>query len=635
LNKNVEVPGQPIQLIKQDVDGNFIVQTEALNILNNLDGNIAVCDIVGPYRSGKSFIMNLLLNRKKGFTLGSTYVSCTRGIWMWDTPIKHRNRHGEFNLILLDTEGLSSPDSETETDNKIFVLSLLLSSLFLYNTKGVIDRDAIKKLAIMTDLSNFINSSIDDSENDSLYLNSPDFIWTVRDFFLNLEGRAPKQYLLSSLELETSRNNKNKDIQDANIIRDLIKKSFKSLDCFCLPLPIENGLNGMEFDETLQNLDSVNFDHLRKDFKHEITKLCENIKRDIGPKIVHTIPLTAVAFASYIQIVVNQLNKNERVSLTESLTLSIQYASEKALKDSIENYKTKMQDFVAKNPLPLKWDVLDEADRKIMESCFKMLQVNLNGTNDLTRPILERFTREIYQYHESKLIGGLFYDYHSRNSESIKLFNKNLLNKLWKNEISDVFFENTIDQDTNVGQKFIEAYERLKQIYCSEAFFNIDPEMSEAFNEWYKEKDIVNVINNMKYLGEQVRQKIEKEERLISERAERERLEKDLMDEKQKTEEARRQMEDKIEEIQGIHERQISALEEKLNEAENNGKSAQEQAEITLRQLEELKNEMKNSNKKSLFSKIGEFIGEAVSVVSGLTSLTGGISTLSKLFKKK
>ena len=554
---------------------------------------------------------------------------------MWDTPIKHRNRHGEFNLILLDTEGLCSPDSETETDNKIFVLSLLLSSLFLYNTKGVIDRDAIKKLAIMTDLSNFINSNIDDSQNvDTLYLNSPDFIWTVRDFFLNLEGRDPKQYLLTSLELETSRNNKNKDMQDANIIRDLIKKSFKSLDCYCLPLPIENGLNGRTFDETLQNLDHFNFEHLRKDFKHGILKLCENIKRDISPKIVHTIPLSAVAFSRYVQLVVHQLNTNERVSLTESLTLSIQYASEKALKDSIENYKTKMREFVVKNPLPLKWDLLDEADRKIMESCYKMLQVNLNGTNDLTRPILERFTNEIYQYHESKLIGGLFYEYRSRNSESIKSHNKNVLNKLWKSEISEVFFENSFDSDTNVGIRFIESYEKLKQMYCSEAFYSIDPEMSEAFNEWYKEKDIVNVINNMKYLGEQVRLKIEKEEKLIREKAERERIEKDMVDQKQKTEETRQQMEEKLSEIQNIHETQITEIEKKLIEAEKNGAIAREQAEVAQKQLDEFKIQMKNSNNKSFFGKLVDVVGEALSLVTGITGLTNGVSGLAKLFKK-
>ncbi len=109
--------------------------------------------MVGPLRQGKSFILNLLLNQNNGFELGGDIYSCTRGIWMWNTPIKHINKHGEFNLILMDTEGLGSSDRAPEHDNKIFVLSLLLSSYFVFNTKNAIDRDAIKKLGIMADLS--------------------------------------------------------------------------------------------------------------------------------------------------------------------------------------------------------------------------------------------------------------------------------------------------------------------------------------------------------------------------------------------------------------------------------------------------------------------------------------------------
>jgi hypothetical protein len=165
------------------------------------------------------------LNQKNGFELGGSVDSCTRGIWMWDTPIKHKNKHGDFNLILLDTEGLGSPDRNPQDDNKIFALSLLLSSYFIYNTKSVIDRDAIRKLGIMADLSNFINSSINNREtNVSVHL--PDFVWCLRDFFLNLNGRTAKQYLNECLEMENVGKRNTKETEEANIIRESIKKSF-------------------------------------------------------------------------------------------------------------------------------------------------------------------------------------------------------------------------------------------------------------------------------------------------------------------------------------------------------------------------------------------------------------------------
>ncbi len=187
----------------QDNNGNLVIKEEALKIIQNLKGDVAVCIVVGPLRTGKSFILNLLLNQNNGFELGGDISSCTRGIWMWNIPIKHKNKHGEFNLILMDTEGLGSSDRAPEHDNKIFVLSLLLSSCFVFNTKNAIDRDAIKKLGIMADLSKFIDSSIgENQEKNSASSNSPDFVWCLRDVFLKLKSITPKEYLQDCLELK-------------------------------------------------------------------------------------------------------------------------------------------------------------------------------------------------------------------------------------------------------------------------------------------------------------------------------------------------------------------------------------------------------------------------------------------------
>ena len=45
----------------------------------------------------------------------------------------------DIEAVLLDTEGLGSTDREFETDIKIFALSILLSSTFVFNQIGHIN----------------------------------------------------------------------------------------------------------------------------------------------------------------------------------------------------------------------------------------------------------------------------------------------------------------------------------------------------------------------------------------------------------------------------------------------------------------------------------------------------------------
>ena len=45
---------------------------------------VAVAAIAGPYRTGKSFLANRILNQSKGFEIGSTTQACTKGIWIWN-----------------------------------------------------------------------------------------------------------------------------------------------------------------------------------------------------------------------------------------------------------------------------------------------------------------------------------------------------------------------------------------------------------------------------------------------------------------------------------------------------------------------------------------------------------------------
>lgn len=88
------------------------------------------------YWTGKSYLLNwMLLDRQNGFGVGSTINACTKGLWVWGTPVQGRTVDGEpIQVLVVDTEGLAALDEDSNHDIRIFSLAVLLSSFFIYNS---------------------------------------------------------------------------------------------------------------------------------------------------------------------------------------------------------------------------------------------------------------------------------------------------------------------------------------------------------------------------------------------------------------------------------------------------------------------------------------------------------------------
>ena len=139
-----------VTYLKDVTRNSLVLIPDAINILKSISGPVCVVAIVGPCRSGKSYILSRLISNKGPkchFDLGHEMDPKTMGIWMWDRPYKMRLRDGtEATMIFLDTEGIDAANATEQGDNQIFTLSVLLSSLLIYNSMHVPKRDDLSQM---------------------------------------------------------------------------------------------------------------------------------------------------------------------------------------------------------------------------------------------------------------------------------------------------------------------------------------------------------------------------------------------------------------------------------------------------------------------------------------------------------
>ena len=298
----------PINLIEFQKK-NFVLNENALNILKNINEDIVVVSIVGKARTGKSYLMNLLLNQNNnnknnniGFKIGSSINSCTRGIWLWNTPKNKPN--SKAKILFIDSEGTNSIDISTKTyDSKIFALIVLISSLFIYNTNGNIDEKSISELALAAHLSNSIATNAKINKDVLIEELAPKFIWTLRDFTLDKIDPDTNEEISSNdyLELCLRKKISGKNSNENNLIRENILKYFKERECITLPRPADS-------EDTLQNLDKVPFNELKSNFRKEFLILKDKVYQTSKPKVINRKRINGPILADLLIAFVDSIN---------------------------------------------------------------------------------------------------------------------------------------------------------------------------------------------------------------------------------------------------------------------------------------------------------------------------------------
>ena len=421
-------------------DGKFIIPEQAKKLLSQkANKNIGIISLVGKYRTGKSFLLNrVILNRKQnsGFDVGPTFKPCTKGIWIWSEPLIVTNVHcpKPFPCFLMDTEGLGAYDEEENHDSKIFLIAILISSLFIFNSFGAIDETAINSLSFVLNLSKTIKiKSINKEDNEEeLAEYFPTLLWLLRDFSLKLEDKngnviTEKQYLDNALENISGMSDV---IEEKNRVRNLIKAYFPERDCFIMVRPVEK-------EKDLQNLQNLPDFKLRKEFLEQAKIFRNKVMKKIKPKTFKKRVLNGSMLVELVQNILDSINGGSIPVIENSWNYVLK-------NECIKNCKKAVNKFVVE--------------------INKYRQENKNKT-DFCKNV-KKFSKNLAQKYVNSFVKNSMLDYDNKKEFVEKLENKlnNELNKFDKE--NERFFEEKFNEEVNkLVNNFISKFSEGNDLY--------------------------------------------------------------------------------------------------------------------------------------------------------------------------
>ena len=377
-------------------DKQFQVNPEALFILNQYNDKIGVIAIWGVYRTGKSYLLNKIIegkckaknqkvtdyneNLKTSFNVGSTINSWTKGLWILKEPIYVTKDNKEMPVFVIDTEGLGAIDEEYNHDTKIFLLSLLLSSLFIYNSFGAIDENTLNTLSLAIELSTHL---------DDLGDYFPSFLWVLRDFSLKLEDEngseiSAKMYLETALKEQKGSSDK---IEAKNRIRRMIKHFFKERDLSVLLRPTDK-------DVDLQNLMWMSNEDLRKEFVDGLNNLKTKIFKKVNPKKLKDKFITGPMLADLAWSYAKTLNDGGIPKISSTWEYMVNAENQKGLDRALRNITDQINEI--QKDLPIDENMLINYKNTVFKNSVKIFQeisiVDNEKNNDI---LLEKIAEKL------------------------------------------------------------------------------------------------------------------------------------------------------------------------------------------------------------------------------------------------
>ncbi|KAL6214635.1 hypothetical protein ACLB2K_014067 [Fragaria x ananassa] len=354
---------------------------EGLEAIERITTPIAAVAVIGPYRSGKSFLLNQLLSLScyEGFGVGHMRDTKTKGIWVWGTPIEVDIDGVRTSVFYLDTEGFESVGKSNVYDDRIFALATVMSSVLVYNLPETIREADIARLSFAVELAEeFYGRSISSLFGQDVAFEPAKLLWLIqRDF---LQGKSVQEMVHEAL-LHVPNTDGNKNIDMVNQIRDSLAIMGDNSTAFSLPQP--------HLQRTkLCDMKDGELDPAYVTKRDQLKQLVSSI---IHPKIVQGRTLNGKEFVLFLEQILEALNKGE---------------------------------------IPSTGSLVEVFNKGILERCLKLYSERMKKVH---LPILEQ---SLVEYHESSLAEAmkLFEEQHfGRHHAKKSVVQLEEIDKLYRN----------------------------------------------------------------------------------------------------------------------------------------------------------------------------------------------------------
>ncbi|XP_077493441.1 atlastin-2-like isoform X4 [Amblyomma americanum] len=259
--------GKVVQILRMSKDDSFTLeerQLEAILLDERVkDKHVAVVSVAGAYRQGKSFLLSFLLRflwhqchsnwlddtsiPLGGFQWSPGSKRHTTGIQLWSQPFLVTTPQGdEVAVLLMDTQGSFDCTSSVKECTTIFALSIMTSSVQVYNIFRDIQEDSLQHLEFFSEYGKLARKEARKCMFQRLVFLVRDWAFPYETEFGVEGGRTVLQDRLQIIDGQHA---------DLQTLRRQINACFSKIECFLMPRPGEKVETDKSFDGYLEDID--------------------------------------------------------------------------------------------------------------------------------------------------------------------------------------------------------------------------------------------------------------------------------------------------------------------------------------------------------------------------------------------